>query len=187
MLTADNISRTKFNLNKLALYIDVLFSMDANYFNFTVNEFEPLLERFNMGVTMIQVAPFSKSKCYVTSNDVINFNLSTDGNIALNKFLLTYYQDEKMWENEMTLIYGPILSQASRATITNLISEDTKDVQKEIGTEIVLKFVNDSELDVVFYFDDNPSYKITLKKKRTIRFTRFDLSKARGHDKYKNP
>ena len=47
-----------------------------------------------MGVTMLQVAPFCKSKLYVTTNDIINFNLSTDGVIALNKFLLTFMQDE---------------------------------------------------------------------------------------------
>ena len=178
MLTTDILPRNKFNLNELALFIDVLFSMDANYFNLTINDFEPLIERFNMGVTMLQAAPFSKTKGYVTTNDIINFNLSTDGVIALNKFLLTFLQDEKLWKKEKEInIYAPIFD--------NNINK--KDIQKEIQEEIVLKFLNFTGLDLVFYFDDNPNYKISLKPNAKINFTRITLYKARGHDRYKNP
>ena len=177
MLTADLLPRTKFNLNELALYLDVLFSMDANYFNFTINDFEPLLERFNMGVTMLRVASFCKSKGYITTNDVINFNLSTDGVIALNKFLLRFMQDEKMWEKENNInIYMPMLYSSAK-----------KDIQKEMEEEIVLKVINNTGLDLVFYFDDNPNYKIPMKQNAKINFTRINLYKARGHDRYKNP
>ena len=177
MLTADIIPRTKFNLNQLALYIDVLFSMDANYFNLTINDFEPLLERFNMGVTMLQAAPFFKTKGYVTTNDIINLNLSTDCVIALNKFLLTFMQDEKMWGKENIVnIYAPMLNRSVK-----------KDIQKEMEEEIVLKFLNITGLDLVFYFDDNPNYKISMKPNGKLNFTRLNLYKARGHDRYKNP
>ena len=177
MLTAEVLPRTKFNLNELALYMDVLFSMDANYFNITINDFEPLLERFNMGVTMLQVAPFCRLKGYVTTNDIINFNVSTDCIIALNKFLLTFMQDEKMWDNEnMVNVYAPMLSKSVK-----------KDIQREINEEIVLKFLNCTGLDLVFYFDDNPNYKISMKQNGRLNFTRINLYKARGHDRYKNP
>ena len=179
ILTADQIPRSKFNLNHLGLYIDVLFSMDSNYFNINMNEFEPLLERFNMGVTMIQVAPFCKSKLYVTTNDIINFNLSTDCIIALNKFLLTFIQDEKMWEQDMAYIYAPIMSRLSLG--------NGRQSQKDSGKEIILKFLNLTGLDLVFYFDDNPNYKIPMKQNGKINFSRADLYKARGHDRYKNP
>jgi len=178
MLTAELIPRTKFNLNQLALYMDVLFSMDANYLNLTINEFEPLLERFNMGVSMIQVAPFCKSKCYVTTNDIINFNLSTDGVIALNKFLLTFTQDEKMWEQDMSFIYAPL---------TTSVNNRINNMQKDSRKEIVLKFLNITGLDLVFYFDDNPNYKIPMKQNGKISFSRVELYKARGHDRFKNP
>ena len=178
MLTAEILPRTKFNTNELGLFIDVLFSMDANYFNLTINEFEPLLERFNMGVTMLQVAPFCKMKGYVTTNDIINFNLSTDGVIALNKFLLTFMQDEKIWEKDNVIdIYAPLLSSSLK-----------KDIQKEMEEEIILKFLNCTGLDLVFYFDDNPNYKISLNQNNnTINFSRIKLYKARGHDRFKNP
>ena len=177
MLTADVIPRTKFNLNQLAFYLDVLFSIDANYFNITINDFEPLLERFNMGVTMLQAAPFFKTKGYVTTNDIINLNLSTDCVIALNKFLLTFMQDEKMWGKEKIVnIYAPMLNRSVK-----------KDIQKEMEEEIVLKFLNITGLDLVFYFDDNPNYKISMKPNGKLNFTRLNLYKARGHDRYKNP
>ena len=179
MLTADQIPRSKFNINHLGLYMDVLFSMDSNYFNININEFEPLLERFNMGVTMLQVAPMCKTKCYVTTNDIINFNLSTDGVIALNKFLLTFMQDEKMWEQDMAYIYAPMMSRLSASNIYQN--------QKDMGKEIILKFLNLTGLDLVFYFDDNPNYKIPMKQNGKISFSRAELYKARGHDRYKNP
>ena len=176
MLTAEILPRTQYNLNQLALYLDVLFSLDANYFNLTINDFEPLIERFNMGVTMLQAASFFKTKGYVTTNDVINFNLSTDGVIALNKFLLTFMQDEKMWKKDMVNIYAPMLT-----------SNNKKNIQKEMQEEIILKVVNCSGLDLVFYFDDNPNYRIPMKQNDEIRFTRVILYKARGQDRYKNP
>ena len=177
MLTAEILPRTKFNLKELALFIDVLFSMDANYFNITINDFEPLLERFNMGITMLQVAPFCRLKGYVTTNDVINFNVSTDCIIALNKFLLTFMQDEKMWDTENKInIYAPMLSKSVK-----------KDIQREMNEEIILKFINYTGLDLVFYFDDNPNYKIPMKQNDKLNFTRIKLYKSRGHDRYKSP
>ena len=177
MLTADILPRTKFNSNELGLFIDVFFSMDANYFNLSINDFEPLLERFNMGVTMLQVAPFCKTKGYITTNDVINFNLSTDCVIALNKFLLTFMQDEKMWEKENTInIYTPML-----------YSSEKKDIQKELEEENILTIINKTGLDLVFYFDDNPNNKISMKRNGEIKYSRIQLYKARGHDRYKNP
>ena len=177
MLTAEILPRTQYNLNNLALYMDVLFSLDANYFNFTINDFEPLLERFNMGVTMLQTAPFCKMKGYVTTNDVINFNLSTDGVIALNKFLLTFMQDEKMWKKDTVNIFAPMLANSTK-----------KNIQKEMQEEIVLKVENCTGLDLVFYFDDNPNYKIPMKAiSKPINFTRLLLYQARGQDRYKNP
>ena len=176
-LTAEQLSRTKFNLTQLGSYIDVLFSMDANYFNINMNDFEPLLERFNMGVVMMQVAPFCKMKGYVTTNDIINLNISTDSVIALNKFLLTFMQDEKMWEREKMLnVYAPMFNNNIK-----------KNIQREIEEEIVLKFINLTGLDLVFYFDDNPNYKIAMKPNGKRNFTRINLYKSRGHDRYKHP
>jgi hypothetical protein len=177
MLSGDILPRTHYNLNELGMYLDVIFSMDANYFNIMINDFEPLLERFNMGVTMLQVAPFTRTKGYVTTNDIINFNLSTDCIIALNKFLMSFMQDEKMWEqntNLTTSLYGPMN--------INLI----KDKQNE-SEEIILKFVNLTGLDLVYYFDDNPNYKIPLKEKSVMDYTRLKLYQARGHDRHINP
>ena len=174
ILTADVLPRTNFNLNQLAMYIDVIFSVDANYLNIMINDFEPLLERFNMGVNILQVAPFCKMKGYVTTNEVINFNLSTDSVIALNKFLLTFMQDEKMWEqinnNRRASIFAPMTNAALEAR-----------------EEIILKFMNLTGVDIIFYFDDNPNYKIPIKNGAKVDFSRSSLYKARGHDRHRNP
>ena len=174
ILTADVLPRTHFNLNQLAMYLDVVFSVDANYHNIMINDFEPLLERFNMGVTILKVAPFTKMKGYVTTNDVINFNLSTDSVIALNKFLITFMQDEKMWDK---------INNDKRATIFAPMANTVQEAKEEI----ILKFMNLTGVDIVFYFDDNPNYKIPIKHGAKIDYTRSSLYKARGHDRHRNP
>ena len=184
ILTADILPRTNFNLNQLAMYIDVMFAIDANYLNIMINDFEPLLERFNMGVNIIQVAPFCKMKGYVTTNDVINFNLSTDSVIALNKFLLTFMQDEKMWEHFMQdeKMWEQINNNRRASIFAPMMN-----ASNEPNEEIILKFLNVTGVDIVFYFDDNPNYKIPIKNGAKVDFTRNSLYKARGHDRHRNP
>ena len=182
ILSADIIPRTKFDLNNLGMYMDIVFSLDANYLNIMTNNFEPLLERFNMGVTMLQVSSFTKNKGYITTNDIINFNLSTDSVIALNKFLETFLQDEKLWDknNPVPTIFDPLQSSQG--------SHDAgMDIQKEYEKEVILKFVNLTGIDLSFYFDDNPNYKIPIKSGAKTTFTRTQLYKARGHDRHRNP
>jgi hypothetical protein len=176
ILTADYLPRTKYDINNLALFMDVLFSMDVNYLNIMINDFEPLVERFNMGVTMMQVAPFSKMKGYITTNDIINLNLSTDSVIALNKFLTTFLQDEKIWEENKVdqILFAPI--ESSHGSKGDNVIE-----------EVILKFINITGINLIFYFDDNPNYKIPLKNQGKISFTRSTLYKARGHDRHRNP
>ena len=176
ILTADYLPRTKYDINNLALFMDVLFSMDVNYLNIMINDFEPLVERFNMGVTMMQVAPFSKMKGYITTNDIINLNLSTDSVIALNKFLTTFLQDEKIWEENKVdqILFAPIESSHG--------SKGDNEIE-----EVILKFINITGINLIFYFDDNPNYKIPLKNQGKISFTRSTLYKARGHDRHRNP
>ena len=183
ILTADVLPRTNFDLNNLASYMDITFSLDANYLNLMTNNLEPLLERFNMGITMLQVSSHSKNKGYITTNDIINFNLSTDSVIALNKFLETFLQDEKLWnkENPVPTIFDPMM-------ISSHGSHDPgMDIQKEYEKEIILKFINLTGIDLVFYFDDNPNYKIPIKTGAKLHFTRSELYKARGHDRHRNP
>ena len=152
MMTADIIPRTKFNLKTLAMYMDVLFSFDINYFNINNSEFEPLIERFNMGVNIVQVSPFFKQNIYVTTNDIINFDLSLDSIISLNKFMLTFSQNQNMWEKEQHKIN----------LLEPINNEGKIDIQKETGNEKVLIIDNNTGLNVVLYFDDNPNYKISI-------------------------
>ena len=70
IITADVLPMTNFNLNQLAMYLDVIFSVDANYHNIMTNKFEPLLERFETSVEMMQTAPFFRAKTNVIINDI---------------------------------------------------------------------------------------------------------------------
>ena len=182
ILSADVLPRTKFDLSNLATYMDIVFSIDANYLNIMTNNFEPLLERFNMGINMLQVAPISKNKGYITTNDIINFNLSTDSVIALNKFLETFLQDEKLWDknNPVPTIFDPMKSSHGS-------HDSALDIQREYEKEICLKFINLTGIDLSFYFDDNPNYKIPIRSGGKVPFTRTELYKARGHDRHRNP
>ena len=61
------------------------------------------------------------------------------------------------------------------------------DIQREYEKEICLKFINLTGIDLSFYFDDNPNYKIPIRSGGKVPFTRTELYKARGHDRHRNP
>ena len=58
MLTADEIPKNKYNRNALSMYYFVFCSVNSNYYNLLSNNFDPILEPFELSVEMMQVAPF---------------------------------------------------------------------------------------------------------------------------------
>ena len=173
MLTGDEVPINKYNKNTLSMYYFVFFQMQANYYNILTNNFEPVLERFEMSVEMMQVAPFFKARTYVIVNDIVNFNLSADSIIALNSFMLRYSQNEQLWDLPKELINPLKWRSTFQFTMNDLKMLDKKD-------EIILQFLNYTGLDLEFFFDSYPQNKIQMKSKEIVSFTSENLYKARG-------
>ena len=173
MLTGDVVPINKYNKNTLSMYYFVFFQIQANYYNILTNNFEPVLEPFEMSVEMMQVTPFFKSRTYVIVKDIVNFNLSADSIIALNSFMLRYSQNELLWDLPKELINPLKWRSTFQFTINDLKILDKKD-------EIILQFLNYSGIDLEFFFDSYPQNKIQMKPREIVSFTSENLYKARG-------
>ena len=145
MITGDNIPKNKYNRNTLSMYYYVFCSTNANYYNLVTNKFEPIIERFETSVEMMQVAPFFKAKTYVIINDIINFNLSADSIIAFNSFMLRYSQNEELWDTPKELINPLKWRSTVQLTFHDLNEMNRKD-------ETVLQFLNYTGINIIFFF-----------------------------------
>ena len=173
MLTGDEIPINKYNKNTLSMYYFVFFQIQANYYNILTNDFEPVLEPFEMSLEMMQVTPLFKARTYVIVNEIVNFNLSADSIIALNSFMLRYSQNELLWDLPKELINPLKWRSTFQFTINDLKILDKKD-------EIILQFLNYSGMDLELFFDSYPQNKIQVKPKEIVSFTSENLYKARG-------
>ena len=176
ILTADELSVKKYNKNTLSMYYYIFASVQANYHNIMTNKFEPLLERFETSVEMMQTAPFFRAKTNVIINDIINYNLSVDSLIALNSFILKFTEEDKTWEIKELL--DPIKWRSTFAF--------TQDYLKNIDRRmynLVLIFKNDSGIDLTIFFESNPNHQMKLKSDETLSFTSNTLYEARGLNK----
>ena len=172
IITGDELPIKKYNRNSMSMYYFIFCSVQMNYHNIITNSFDPLLERFEVNVEMMQVAPMFRAKTYIISNDVINYNLSIDSIIALNAFLLKFTQDEKQWEIKELL--NPIRWRSTFLFTLNEINDQTK------GNNIVLQLMNNTGIDLIVFFESNLHNRIKLKSDETQSFTSDALYSARG-------
>ena len=178
MITGDNIPKNKYNRNTLSMYYYVFCSTNANYYNLVTNKFEPIIERFETSVEMMQVAPFFKAKTYVIINDIINFNLSADSIIAFNSFMLRYSQNEELWDTPKELINPLKWRSTVQLTFHDLNEMNRKD-------ETVLQFLNYTGINIIFFFDSFITNQIQIKPREIVSFTSHTLDRARGLHKKK--
>ena len=179
MITSDDVAKQKYHKNTLSMYYYVFFSVNANYYNLITNNFEPILERFETSVEMMQVAPFFKAKTYVIINDIVNFNLSADAIIALNSFMLKYTQNEDLWGLPRELVSPLKWRSTAKYTLHDLNEMLRKD-------EIVAQFINYTGMNLIFFFDSYVNNQIAMKPREVLSFTSNNLYRARGLNKLKN-
>jgi hypothetical protein len=158
------------------MYYYIFASIQANYHNIMTNKFEPLLERFETTVEMMQTAPFFRAKTNVIINDIINYNLSVDSLIALNSFILKFTEEEKLWEIKELL--DPIKWRSTFAFTQDYL----KNIDKRMYN-LVLIFKNDSGIDLTIFFESNPNHQMKLKSDETLSFTSNTLYEAGGLNK----
>ena len=172
VITGDELPINKYNRNTMSMYYFVFCSVQLNYHNILTNNFEPIIERFETNVEMMQVAPIFRAKTNIIINDIINYNLSVDSIIALNSFLLKFTQDEQQWDIKELL--NPLRWRSTYLYTLNEIKDQTRNYN------IVLQLTNNTGIDLVIFFESNLSNRIRLKAGDIQSFTSDALFNARG-------
>jgi hypothetical protein len=104
MITGDDLPIEKYNINALSQYMNVNFKAEINYFNMSLNKFEPLMEKIKFEYLMMQICSFSRRKNNIDIGDMINFNISSNAIKVVNLFLLRYYKKENEKKEKIKLI-----------------------------------------------------------------------------------
>ena len=172
IITGDHLPITKYNINTLGMYYFIFCSVQMNYHNIITNSFDPLIERFETNVEMMQVAPIFRAKTNIIINDIINYNLSIDSIISLNSFLLKFIEDENKFEIKELL--NPIRWRSTFLFTLKEINDQTR------SYDIVLQLANNSGIDLVIFFESNLNNRFILKSGETKSFTSDALYRARG-------
>ena len=192
MISASEIPIDEYNKNNLGMYLDVFFTLEANYHNTNLSEFEPLIERINCKVLMYQVASFMRSKGFVDVNEMINFNISSNAVKALNLFMLKYSEDndeldefkKKLKEKNQKISQKNIINTESIKNKNSpqkrrfpMLNRNRMVVNNEGA---VVSIFNHTGVDLSFSFESNPENIISMKPGQLMGFSKEDLKMARG-------
>ena len=171
MVTGDELPLEKYNISNLAQYMESNFGIEINYFNMSLNEFEPLMERIQINNTMMQICSFSRRKNNVEINDMINFNISSNAIKVVNLFLLRYYkkESEKSEKNRLIRISDIKKTRLKYSTIRLNSAELDK------NKEVYLVIVNFTELNISIRFENDFTRKYSLNPKGTLNFYKPDI------------
>ena len=178
ILTGDELPMKNYTINNLSMYYYIFGSIQANYYNIMTNNFEPLIERFEASVEMMQVAPIFRAKTNIIINDIINYNLSVDSLISLKSFYLKFNEEENAWDIQELI--NP-LRWRSTFHLADMQFKSMNEMTRVY--DIVLEFANNSGIDLSIFFESNPTNLIKVNSKEIYSFTSDTLYKARGLNK----
>ena len=171
MITGDDLPIEKYNINTLAQYMKVDFIAEINYFNMSLNKFEPLMEKIKFAYLMMQTCSFSRKKNNIDIDDMINFNISSNAIKVVNLFLLRYYKKEKDTKEKIKLIKMSDIKKSKMKKST--IRLNTAELDK--NKEVYLVIVNFTELNLTITFDSDSGKKHKLISKGTLTFYKPDI------------
>ena len=183
MITASELPIEDYNVNNLAMYLNISSSFEANYYNTVLSEYEPLIERIKTKILMYQVASFMRNKCFVNIDEMINFNISSNAVKALNLFMFKYSEEYEDMENFKEKIKKKTNNSSKKLEIkpkrrafNHLPSRAM--INNKDGT--VISVINLTGVELSFSFESNPYYIIGMKPGELMAFNKADLRNARG-------
>ena len=171
MITGDDLPIEKYNINALSQYMNVNFKAEINYFNMSLNKFEPLMEKIKFEYLMMQICSFSRRKNNIDIGDMINFNISSNAIKVVNLFLLRYYKKENEKKEKIKLIKMSDIKKSKIKKSTIRLNSAELDKNKEI----YLVIVNFTELTLYITFDSDSGNKHKLFPKGTLTFYKQDI------------
>ena len=176
------ISNSKINIedyviHNLYKYMNCKLTLELHYYNLEYSDFEPIIEPINLEYLSYQVDEIFRNKTFLTINNIININVSTNSMKVLNIFLSKYMKDENKREktNEIST-HGKI-----RDSFLSLLPKNNKNIEEQ--EEIVLKLINHTGLFIYFWFDFDKENKIKIDNNETINLTDKLIYKTRKNKK----
>ena len=179
MISGKDLPFEQYIVDTLANYMEIKFNLEINYFNLIINEFEPLMEKIAINYATMQICPFSRKKTILNIDDIINFNISSNAIKVVNLFLLRYYQKETEKKSKSKLAKVSLFrnDRIRKTTVKN--DTTSKDKRREIS----LLLINYTELEIQIKFE-SISQRYTLSPKKTLSFTKSDLSSDKNKTSY---
>ena len=165
ILTGTTVPFKNYIVHNLYNYMDISFLFEFNYYNLEYNSFEPIIEPLPFQYLSYQVDKIFRHKTIIKSDNMLNFNISSNCIKVLNLFLSKYYSEVE------TSYRGSTFNMIKKNSIENdLLEKDDK---------IILRLLNETGLPIRFWFDFKSEEKYILNNKEFLNFTNRMLYKTR--------
>ena len=150
-LLVESISRKEiplknYDIKDLALYGEINFSFSVTFYNNRIDDWEPIIEKYEACMIVDQIAWFSRLRIIYNSNDMFNLNISFSSLCLINDVLKK--------------VFGGLKGSKSKKILEN------------IDDRIAVEFINLSGINICCWLDaedfannlnnDSDKYKFTL-------------------------
>ena len=158
----------EYDINGLTWYIELAFDTSINFYNDRINNWEPIIEKYNGVLKVDQVTSFSRMRVLFNSDDFFNMNISISSMNVLNRVLKKFGESEEKWDKELNEISDVAINKSDRVAVQFL---NLSGMEIECWLD-----ANENEN----YNNNNKSYKLTLdtEKKNSGNIYRSELVKS---------
>ena len=164
--TTTILPHSTYIVNKLYKYMDISFIFEFNYYNIEYSAFEPIIEPLPFQYLSYQVDKIFRHRTIIKSDNMLNFNMSSNCIKVLNLFLCKYYSEE----------VKNMKSSKIKLEETNNAPKNKPPQKKD---KIVLKLINKTGLPIKFWFNFKSEEKYTINNKEYLKFSYKELYKTK--------
>ena len=165
ILTGTNIPFKNYTIHNLYKYMHISFILEFNYYNLEYSSFEPIIEPLPFQFLAYQVDKIFRHKTLIKSDNILNFNVSSNCIKVLNLFLSKYYSDNDLIKRKSNMI----LKERQSSAIRNSLKDD----------KVVLCMINKTGLPIRFWFDFNNEEIYNINNREFLNFSNKTLYKNR--------
>ena len=128
-ISRKELSLKDYDIKNLALFGEIDFSFSILFYNNRINDWEPLIEKYEASITLDQIAWFSRLRLLFNSRDMLNINLSYTILTSFNNVIKKFLSEEEM------------------------IPQINDDVDSDNDDRIAVQFINLSGIDIKCWLD----------------------------------
>ena len=165
IITGTTVPFKNYIVHKLYKYMDISFIFEFNYYNLEYSSFEPIIEPLPFQYLTYQVDKIFRQKTLIKSDNILNFNISSNCIKALNLFLCEYYSEK---------------DNTDRSSLIKLKQKfSTEKEVLEKNDKILLSLLNKTGVPILFWFNFKNGEKYTLNNNEYLNFSYKQLFKTR--------